>query len=464
MFAPKSSIDDVLIAVAQQEVPVNRTVNLGPVQVVVKHGDVARWNETQVTDTLGRLFKAGGQDPALALGLTDRQLRLWLVYAANMVLGNPGAGFDVKKALAWLVANVGKVRPVMPSPSGREFELMVLGRTGWLRAALRASAQRLTQGERDRVVALYGPPPSGAQGGQGAPLKGEVLKELLPKLYAHMADHVRQWMRPAEVPAAYQRLGDFKAIAELAQFTAWEMLQPYAAANENSPFFTGFDYFDNVFDKTATMPSDEDIVKHLMNRAHLLGEDDSAGQSIFAAAAYDATRQEDRVFLWDLLSKWIIEDKPRRAAVFFCRHIGSNSHGQPGGGVGLVTEFKTDRPQSEHRWELVEVIVHEMVHTLLHPDIKLKSGKVTRPLVILEGFVEVVTREVFNWMIDHGDEGTTARLMIGVSGDLVKPKRKVALGYAQNGVHADEIFKILGRERFLTAFMTGDTDLLGLPA
>ncbi|GAA1278074.1 hypothetical protein GCM10009677_35380 [Sphaerisporangium rubeum] len=453
----------------ERDRPVNRTVDLGLFQVAVKHGDVAGWGDVQVGETLGRLFKAAGQEPGLASGVTDRQLRLWLVYATNMLVGARELvpGFDVKKALTWLVANVGGVRPVLPSAVGREFELTVLGRTGWLRAALRGRMQqkRLTEAEVKRVAGFYGPPAAGGAGGQGVPLKGEVLRgELLPKLYRHLTDHIAQWYRPSGVEARFQGLGDFRVIAEFAQAAAWSMLQPYVAANENSPFFTGFTYFENVFDKTAVMPTDEDIVKHLMNRAHVVGEDTTGGQSIFAVAGYDSTRREDRQFLWDLLSEWSKEDKARRAAVYFCRHVGSNSHGEPGGGIGLVTEFKTDRPFSQHRWEIVEVIVHEMVHTLMHPDVKAKASKITRPLVVLEGFVEVVTREVFNWMIDHGDDETTKRLMIGVPGPLVAPARKTTLGYGAAGGYADDVLGAVGRERFLIGFMTGDTELLGLPA
>ncbi|MEO3812017.1 hypothetical protein ABGB17_23720 [Sphaerisporangium sp. B11E5] len=462
--------EDVVFAVARQARPVNRTVDLGGIQVAVKHGDVAGWTDAQVTDSLARVFKAGGQDPALAGELRDRQLRLWLLYATNMLLGNregAGAGFDVKRALVWLVENVRRVVPVMPSATGREFELLVLGRTGWLRAALKGKAARLTEGEREQVGGCYGVAGGGGARGQARALDAELLRaELLPKLYRHLGEHILQWRRPQDVPAKYQRLEDFRAIAELAQATAWERLQPFAAANENSPFFTGFTYFENVYDKTRAMPAEGDVVKHLMNRAHLIGGDASTGPSIFTRAGYDGGGvPEHRKLLWDMLGEWAGQnEKNRTLALFFCQHIGSNSHGDAeGGGIGLVTEFKADRPQSAHRWELVETIVHEMVHSLLHPDVKAKAGRVGRPLVVLEGFIEVVTREVFNAMVDNAGPDTVQRLMIGVEGELVAATRKTTLGYEENGRHADEVFRIVGRERFLTAFMTGDTALLALP-
>lgn len=77
---------------------------------------------------------------------------------------------------------------------------------------------------------------------------------------------------------------------------------------------------------------------------------------------------------------------------------------------------------------------------------------------------DLVTREIYNWMVDHGGEKSTRRLMVGVEGTLVPPIKKKDLGYGVDGRYADQIFQIVGRERFLTAFLTGDVELVGLPA
>ncbi|MGW4639280.1 hypothetical protein ACWEN6_12165 [Sphaerisporangium sp. NPDC004334] len=478
MTTPKIPTMDDALAVVQRDQPVNRTLDLPPLQVNVKHGDVLGFGDQEVTAQLIRIYRIAGHDPALAQELTDTQLRLWLLYAANLLAVNREAvpGFDFKGALTWLVRNI-PAEPVMPAPNRAEFELQVLGRTGWLRAALKAKVARLPDQVRQQAAACYGPPPStsnapsgpGASsgpGGQSPPLDKDLLrKELLPKLQNLLLNHVVQWRRQPGQEPRFQQWEDLGLIARLAQAVAWQMLQPYAAAREDGPFFTGFDYFSKIYDKTRTMPTGQDLVKHLMNRAYVVGEDTSAGKPVFTLAGYDSMRSDDRVFLFKMLGQWIADEPSvRKLAVYFFQHIGSNSHAgaEGGGGVGLVTEFRTDRPESQARWETIETIVHEMTHNLIHPTLLAQVDKVRRPMVIKEGFIEVVTREVFNWMIDNRSEASTKRLMMGVEGQLVPPVRKTTLGYAESGAYADQIFQLVGRERFLTAFMTGDIELVGL--
>ncbi|GGK68803.1 hypothetical protein Sme01_14090 [Sphaerisporangium melleum] len=472
MTFPKNPTLDDALAVVQRDQPVNRTLDLPPLQVKVKHGDVLVLSDQEVTARLASIYRVAGHDPALAQKLTDTQLRLWVLYAANLLAVNQDAvpGFDFKAALTWLVGNI-PAEPVMPAPDRREFELQVLGRTGWLRAALKANVQRLPDQVRQQAAALYGPPPSastaqsgpGASSGQTPPLDKELLrKELLPKLQNLLVNHAVQWRRQQGQERRFQRWEDLGLIARLAQAVAWQTLQPYAAACGDGPFFTGFDYFSKIYDKTATMPTEQDLVKHLMNRAYVAGEDTSTGKSVFTLAGYDSMRSDDRLFLFEMLRQWITGDPSmRKLAVYFFQHIGSNSHAD-GGGVGLVTEFRTDRPESQSRWETIETIVHEMAHSLIHPNFRAQVEKVRRPMVIKEGFIEVITREVFNWMIDNRSAASTTRLMAGVEGQVVAPVRKTTLGYAESGAYADQIFQFVGRERFLTAFMTGDVELVGL--
>ncbi|MFC4534325.1 hypothetical protein [Sphaerisporangium dianthi] len=467
------TMEDAL-AVVQRDQPVDRTLDLPPLQVNAKHGDVLGLSDQEVTVRLASIYRIAGHDPALAQRLTDTQLRLWLLYAVNLLAVNREAvpGFDFKGALTWLVNNM-PAEPVMPAPNRREFELQVLGRTRWLRTALKAKVARLPDQVRQQAAACYGPPPSnpnvpsgpGASSEQTPPLDKDLLrKELLPKLQNLLLNHVVQWSRPSGREPRFQQWEDLGLIARLAQTVAWQTLQPYAAAREDGPFFTGFDYFSKIYDKTRTLPTEQDLVKHLMNRAYVAGEDTSAGKSVFTLAGYDSMRSDDRVFLFKTLGQWIAEQPSvRRLAIYFFQHIGSSTHaGTDGGGVGLVTEFRTDRPESQARWETIETIVHEMAHNLIHPNLLAQVDKVRRPMVIKEGFIEVVTREVFNWMIDNGSEASTKRLMMGVEGQLVPPVRKTTLGYAESGVYADQIFQLVGRERFLTAFFTGDIELVGL--
>ncbi|WP_440068835.1 hypothetical protein [Streptosporangium sp. OZ121] len=467
MSTPQIPTTEDALAVVRRDLPADRTLNLGPLQINVRHSVLAGLDEAGVTEKLVSIHRAVGQDSGLVGNLTDPQLRHWLLYAANLLAVNQtGApGFNVKEALAWLVNNVTTVRPRMPLSDRDGFELQVLGRTGWLKAALGAKVPRLPEEARQRAAACYGAPPPGAPGERPPLDRALLLKELLPRLQEFLIREVAIWRRPPGVERAFQKMSDFEMIAQLAQSVAWEMLQPYAAAREDNPFVTGFDYFKNIYDKTTAVPTENDLVRHLMTRAFQVGGQGAPGKTVFDAAGYDSTRSADNVFLFEALGKWMNEEKgAKRLTLFYAQHIGSNSHGDKGGGIGLVTEFRPDQPQSRSRWEVIETIVHEMTHSLIHPRLTAKMKGTNRPLVISEGFVEVVTREIYNWMVDHGGEKSTRRLMVGVEGALVPPIKKKDLGYGADGRYADQIFQIVGRERFLTAFLTGDVELVALPA
>ncbi|MGH3169366.1 MAG: hypothetical protein ACRDN0_26230 [Trebonia sp.] len=252
---------------------------------------------------------------------------------------------------------------------------------------------------------------------------------------------------------------DLRFIADFIQAVTWQAFQPYAAARPDSPFVTGLKYRDVLYDKTAAAPTDGQIIGYVMNRALIVGSDSTSGPALLVQAGYDAARPEDRAALQQVLTAWLDEVETRRGLVaFLVRHTASNSHGM--GKIGMVTEFPPTMPKSTYRWVQVRALMHELMHSLIHPYLVAKAMNMQSSQVIGEGAIEVMTRALYNGIVAKMTPGAAARLQTGISQEEQANPSGTEAGYGQAGRAAADIFGLAGPQRFFTAFFTGATDLI----
>jgi hypothetical protein len=244
------------------------------------------------------------------------------------------------------------------------------------------------------------------------------------------------------------------------QGQAWRYFQPYAAARTDGPFVDKFSYSAKLYDKTALQPTEGRLLGYVLNRMNLVGAEGEEGLSILARAGYDASRDEDKRVLLQAAGDWLQKDARRPNRIdFLVRHIDSTSHG--GGDIGLVTEFPFHVTQAEWRWRQIRTLIHELGHVLMHPDLKNAAKAIAAPQVITEGFVEVITRELYNNIVGS----LTAEIRDSIQNGVDKPAdpEPTGLEYGKSGVAAARVFDQVGRDQFFRAFFNGDIRQVGLP-
>jgi hypothetical protein len=445
---------------AQDELPEEREIKLGPIDITAKYPEVNTFQDRQVPDFLGRAYKIlAGPSAQLPQGVAalDGARKRWLLYAMLLLANNRGGAktFDYATAANWLANNAASLDPLYePRASNNAFELQVLGRTGWLFAALSAAVAPLDEPTRNKISPLYSLP-----GYQPKALDKAVLQGITPLLQKALIDQGRMWFGQRDP----QPIEDLWFIADFIQAATWQAFQPYAAARADSPFVTGLRYRDVLYDKTAAVPADGQIIGYAMNRAIVVGSDSTSGASLLVQAGYDAARPEDRAALQQILTAWLDEAETRRGLVaFLVRHTASNSHGM--GKIGMVTEFPPSLAKSTYRWLQIRTLIHELMHSLIHPYLVAKAMKMQSPQVIGEGVIEVMTRELYNRLVARITPGAAARLQLGISQQEQAIPTATEAGYGQAGKAAAGIFDLAGAQRFFTAFFTGATDLIAVSA
>jgi len=459
--SPEFSVQESVVTAAQETLPQEGVIQLGPVKITAKYPEVDTLQDERVPDLLARMYGvlagSGAPLPSAAAGL-DPMGKRWLLYALLLLVSNRDSlgGFDYATAAKWLAGNVAALEPIyQPRARGKEFEVQVLGRTGWLGAALRTAVTPAGRETQEKMSALYSAP--GHQ--PGALLDRPVLEKIVPPLEKALIAERTAWLGERD----HQPIEDLRFIADFIQAATWQVFKPYAAGRADSPFVTGLKYRDRLYDKTAAMPTEEQLIGYLVNRANVVGSDSTSGPSLFVQAGYDAARTADREALEQLLQTWLDRgDKRRGLIAFLVQHTGSNSHGL--GGIGMVTEFRPNVAKGDWRWRNIRTMIHELMHSLIHPYLVAEALKIQAPQVIGEGFIEVMTRELYNELVGKMTTGAAGKLQFGIDQqDQTVPARTEA-GYGQAGKAAADIFGLAGRDSFLTAFFVGATDLVAVPA
>lgn len=393
--------------------------------------------------------------PAAIADLKPQEQR-WLLYAMLLMAVNRKTlpGFDYLGAVVWLIKEVVKTGPALPDGNPFFFEFQVLGRTGWIAEAMWAKLKPLSSQDKDAVKAHYKiASPTGTSTSTG--LNEAILRQVM----GHLTDVLKEERETWGMIAAQQPIDQLRPLADFVQLAVWSYFRPYVAARTDGPFASGFCYGGKLYDKTGIYPTEEHIYGYLFNRLKRVGEDEKYG-SIFARAGYDDSNPGHREVLRKIAGDWLKEDELERVELvsFLVRHTASASHGT--GEVGMVTDLPSGMSHAKYRWRNVRTLLHELGHVLMHPNLRQAAARIPSSQVISEGFVEVMTCDLYNSLLPLLTPGLKDRFLLGIKGR--EDPEKTTVGYGAAGKAALEIYRIVGRDRFFMAFFNGDIEYVGL--
>jgi hypothetical protein len=452
-----------------EEVPAEGSWTLGPLTLQAKYPKVVRTLPADklseyLLKTLGT-FRASTEGPPLStlpepIAKLPTTAQRWLLYAALLMGVNKQAvpEFGYLDALVWLAENVAESKPLAPRARGLDFELQVLGRAGWLSSAMLTLLKPLTAQEKLSLQPFYRIQDPSSEGSRQ--LERQALQGLKAALTKSLVDEAKYWQPPGDdTERTEQPIEELRRIADRIQREVWHGFAPYVASRRDGPHVDGLRYSSLLYDRTAAQPTKHQVLGYVVNRMNVVGGRGGPGKSILSKAGYDGSRESDRTALLDLTHEWL-GDHPQHESlvVFLVRHTEATSHGK--GQIGMVTEFPFHESQAARRWRVIQTLIHELGHVLIHPRLLAAMKQVEASQVISEGFVEVMMYDLFQRIIEAMSPELKDLFMTGIT----KPAapQPVEVGYGDAGKAAYEIYSRVGRDRFFMAFFNGDISLVGL--
>ncbi|WP_344879236.1 hypothetical protein [Nonomuraea antimicrobica] len=373
--------------------------------------------------------------------------RRWFLRAVHLLTLNDEAApedFGRQGALARL-ARWARVRGSDPDADDGSFEREVLTVSGWAGAVLGARLAAPVQEEQARLRAVYNSPADAALD-EKADGKADRLRDALAQT---LAERAARWAPPGAGGLESDDLQRLTAMAAQVEAVVVDTFSPYVRARFDGPLNEEFHYADHVH-SSVERPDDLDAqVSYLYDEARAQewpGDPDELRQG---------------------LREWL-EDDPEAAAEVARLIKLTPLHGLPdtaeGAGryrrrvrfdeVYLPTDVPAG-PPGEWRWELVRVVIHELLHRLAHPAFVDAARGVTRPLVLTEGFTELLTAEALAGA--YGLAAAHPAVRQALVGEAGEPPAR-----ARPSGPAAEILEIVGPDKFRAAYFLGDIRLIGL--
>ncbi|MFC5823066.1 hypothetical protein [Nonomuraea insulae] len=373
-----------------------------------------------------------------ALADADRR---WFLRAVHLLtLNDETAPEDFQRmgALARL-AHWAQRHDSDPDAVDGSFEREVLTVCGWAGAVLEARLAAPVPEEQARLRALYDPP--GASGGTISQLKDSLARTVAERAATPAGDLLES--------DDLQRL---TAVAERVEAIVADTFSPYVRARFDGPLNEGFRYADHVRGSLERAGDLDAQVAYLYGEARAQewpGEPDELRQSLRDWLESDPETAAQVARLIKRTPSHNLPDTWERISAYR-RMLRGDRFNE----VYLPTEGAAG-PHEEWRWRLVRVLIHELLHQLAHPAFVDRARAVTRPLVLTEGFTELLTAEALAGA--YGAAAKDPAVRQALVGDVSEPPAQ-----PRPSGPAAEILEIVGPDRFRAAYFLGETRLIGL--
>jgi hypothetical protein len=387
----------------------------------------------------------------------------------------PSPRFDRVQATQRLLAAAPTAvhQPSSPFPS---FEREVLRVSGWFEAALTANLTTPSAATLSSVRALYNPPAAG--GGAVGPLDVAELNRMLPPLVTAVLEGLDpgRWTSVGTQP-----IGTLQAVADVVHEAARAFFAPYADTAIANKYSAGWQYSANLFSVTATVPTQDQRLGYITNRAELVGRMPSAEltslltnlgmtvpaavlptDSVFGDVEFDSSRPPDRAALAAIVQA--LEGQATVAAIVdrLVQHTGRADRATDQ--VGVSTEFNAAGTTAcQARWRTIDTLAHELVHVLVHPSFPAQASAIGFGQIVREGFTEVLGVQLHDHLRARAAANAAfkARLEAGLAPPCPAPAA-ATIGYGAAGADAETIRTLVGDARFRAAYFLGDLRLVGL--
>jgi hypothetical protein len=488
-FRPQTGAGARLLAhelthVAQQghssERPIRRAVlRIGSVTIEIDYGSLIRiamadWPAeiaARIGSWTGAPPSAATQSSIAALGAREQE---WVLFGLHLLIANTTTAhsrLNRVNAVNRLIARAPMSSTRALGTASTAFEREVMTVSGWLEVALTSAMTAPTGVAATRINEIVNPPPT--SGSTGDPLDAVALRSrLVPALGALLtaADPASWPTRGARSLSAFQAIGDV-VLAEARDF-----FRPFADTARDSVFFLNPPWraSANIFDVGTLVPDTAMRISYLLNRAQIVGRNDTVSPpamidaNIFADTHFDGTRPTDRAELSSILSDMEADPAISARVDRLIRITGRQSGRGAATRIGIATSFNaTSFTACRDHWRGIATMCHEVLHALVHPDFFAASTRIGFPQVVREGFTEVLGNQLFNQRVrPKAASNATFKAAVETSLSSGTPCPAPAagtIGYGAAGSGAEDIRSRVGDNRFRAAYFLGRPDLAGIP-
>jgi Domain of unknown function (DUF4157) len=467
-------------SLARLEAPVvsRAVLHVGNVDAQIDYGDlidIPASGYVAAIESRYRAYAGADLDAATVAQITaftsDQQQ--WLLFGLDVLSENTAQApsLDAHDAFTRLIARAPASTTHPLGTASTAFEREVLTVSGWFEIAL----SRLTPlAATDLAVTdpLLNPPSAPTAPPGGVFDVATFTTELTTRTRARI---LNSSLDPANWQAgvAPQSLTQVQSVADAIQARARTFFAPYADTARDNRWLAGWQYSANIHSVTTDPAGNPapvtqaDRLNLLRNRARGVGNDASAGPSLFSRTNFDegANAADFEAVMTALEADPTVQASLDRQV----RHTGRLE--RPSLQVGISTEVDAGAPECQTRWTTIRTLCHELMHSLAHPDFvagthsspRFPSG-VNFNQVLVEGFAEVLGVQLFNNLrVSAGtDAALLASLTQGVTGTCNPPTTVATPGYRSAGANAEAIRQQVQDDRFRAAYFLGRIALIGL--
>jgi hypothetical protein len=438
------------------------TFNLGAQLVQIDYGNVASVLIGDYASAAETLFSRWTGSPATLIhvplaALNSTQQR-WVLFALDLLVDNTTAAHSALnriQAVQRLIAHapVASHRPLGPKGP---FEIEVLQVSGWSEVALTARLVAPTGARLTAVQTQFNPPP-GATAPPGGALDLARLNAELPPALTLLLNTIDPTNWPV---TSTQSMGTLKAVADTILEEARSLFAPYIDSALGNPLASNWTYSANLISTTSIVPTHDQRIGYLLNRAEIVGRRDRPGGSIFANTNYDSGRDQGRLLA--IVTSMESDPAIQATANRLIQQTGRTQTATRT--VGITPDYNAAMfTECQARWRSILTLSHELVHALVHPNFPAQATNVRFGQIIREGFTEVMGVQLYDRLRARALAETAfkARLEAGIATSC-PPGAATTIGYGEAGPSAERIRQQVGNDNFRAAYFLGAVKLVGL--
>lgn len=460
-----ANLDDLIQRPPTRQVRLNvkgldLVVDYSSVAKVPKGGEAA-YIDAQVENLLGRPYPIGESFMAV-VGRQNPEMAQWLMRALCFVYDNQATLLQLgvtPEALVRRLVNTARkqIRMSMTAPE-HGFEIQILRVGGLMQQRLIIDLIPPDQDTRNLLRALYNPGKNPAK--LIGPLRPALLRELMrPALVKVVVGEYRIWRTNSGNFTEAHTIEDIGVIADYVQGFLKARYGEYPLAAIESPYHNGWTYSNELVSTESKPGDDRELLGWLVNRGDYVGYGNA--QSPYSRANYDPGRAEDRQVLLDIYHELLSEPKFRKYLAIVSQLTAC--HAKATGKVMVQPWYHNTDVTSRvnFRWKRARTLIHEFLHALTHKNVY--DVSVGHKQILLEGFTEVITVEVFTQLIIEVRDNPNAHLIILGDEPYADPDPSyLKVGYGEAGTKAEQIAGAVSMDNIKAAYFLGETKLIGL--
>ncbi|HEX4708663.1 MAG TPA: DUF4157 domain-containing protein [Candidatus Udaeobacter sp.] len=442
--------------------------NVGALTIQIDYGNIIRVPTSDYeTEIEGRFASWTGSPAAIihaALAALTQDQKRWVLFGLDILVDNTAAahsGFNRVQGVQRLIAHAPSAAAQPLSGPLPNFPNEVLRVSGWFEIALSARLTAPTGATLTSISTLVNPPPGPSAPPGGALDAVRLNADIPPALIALL-----QARDPASWPSVgTDPIGGIQSIGDQIQVEARAFFAPYGDTAVANAYSRGWVYSAHITSTVPMVPTVDDRISYLLNRAEIVGRKSQLGGAIFDNCNYDSSRPADQAALLAIVTPMEADPVIQPLVNRLIQHTGQTAHPPGGPEVGISTEFNlSTTTECAARWQTIKTLTHELVHAMVHPTFPVSASSIRFGQIVVEGFTEVLGVQLYETIRSRAGSNAAfkGQMEAGIAAAPCPVPPAATIGYGQAGANAESIRALVGNDNFRAAYFLGAVKLVGL--